>query len=87
MPHLVNANVTCLGDLQCPACQCVIITPVTNESGLVWVRVGRIECPECQQMLRVTAKSARQANRRLDACGSASVQEILDRLMEMEEGE
>ena len=83
---LVNANVTCLGDLQCPTCECVIITPLTQEGDqLAWIRAGRLDCSECGQHLRVTAEAARKANRRLDACGSASIQEVLDRLARLEE--
>ena len=78
----LEAEVTCLGDLRCPDCRSILVTPLKENGHLAWVRPGDLACPSCQHPLTVTSEAARKANRRLEAYGTKDVEKALARLME-----
>ncbi|OHB68042.1 MAG: hypothetical protein A2Y77_08860 [Planctomycetes bacterium RBG_13_62_9] len=51
------AYATMYGDLQCPHCTTIIVTPANCE-----VRPGWRRCPRCRNAFKVTSFAAAQAN-------------------------
>jgi hypothetical protein len=76
-----EAHITFLGDLRCPCCRSIILTPIAESGQLKWVTPGVVDCPVCSERFEVTVAVARKANRRLDACGSSGIQEVMQQLM------
>ena len=82
-----TAKVTILGDLKCPRCEAVIVTPVGDGGRLQYVRPGRMDCPGCGKTFDVGPDEASLANRRLGVIegDGVDVAALVDGLLEEDE--
>lgn len=73
--------ITILGDLRCPSCRTLSRTPVNERGQPYAISPGRVDCPHCAAVFRVTADQARRANRRSEAVRSKDAQGLVQELM------
>jgi uncharacterized Zn finger protein (UPF0148 family) len=61
----LSAEVTCLGDLRCPHCGNIIVTPAYESGRPYKVLPGEATCIICSRKFEVTEATSKLANKRL----------------------